>query len=74
MGDVGRRKDDSTVRWYVNHYSFVRCSGLEYFSLGPDANEPITSLAMEGKAVWAASGTDAIKYLRGKEVRTVMLQ
>lgn len=74
MGDVGRRKDDFTVRWYVNHYSFVRCSGLEYFSLGPDANEPITSLAMEGKAVWAASGTNAIKYLRGKVVRTVMLQ
>ncbi|KAI0086197.1 Utp21-domain-containing protein [Irpex rosettiformis] len=34
----------------------------------PDANEPITSLAMEGKAVWAAAGSEVIRYLRGKEV------
>ncbi|GJE90786.1 WD40 and Utp21 domain-containing protein [Phanerochaete sordida] len=36
--------------------------------VGPDAQEPISCLAMEGKAVWAAAGPDVIKYLRGKEV------
>ena len=35
---------------------------------GSQAPEPITSLAMDGKAVWAASGTVVRKYLRGKEV------
>lgn len=25
-------------------------------------------MAMDGKAVWAASGSDVIKYLRGKEI------
>ncbi|KAJ7905685.1 Utp21 specific WD40 associated putative domain-containing protein [Mycena olivaceomarginata] len=36
--------------------------------VGPDAPEQISSLAMDGDAVWAASGTHVIKYLRGKEV------
>jgi hypothetical protein len=35
---------------------------------GPDAPEHISSLAMDGDAVWAASSLFAIKYLRGKEV------
>jgi U3 small nucleolar RNA-associated protein 21 len=35
---------------------------------GSQTPEPITSLAMDGKAVWAASGTVVRKYLRGKEV------
>ena len=38
-------------------------------SVGPDAPEPISSLTMDGDAVWAASGPHVIKYLRGKEVR-----
>ena len=46
------------------------CEGCLTAYVGPDAHEPITSMAMEGKAVWAASGPDVIKYLRGKEVRT----
>jgi hypothetical protein len=35
---------------------------------GSQTPEPITNLAMDGKAVWAASGTIVRKYLRGKEV------
>lgn len=35
---------------------------------GPDAQEPISSLSLDGDAVWAASGIHAIKYLRGKPV------
>ncbi|THG98692.1 hypothetical protein EW026_g3542 [Hermanssonia centrifuga] len=36
--------------------------------VGPDAHEPISHMAMDGKAVWAAAGSDVIKYLRGKEI------
>ncbi|KAJ7709752.1 Utp21 specific WD40 associated putative domain-containing protein [Mycena rosella] len=36
--------------------------------VGPDAPEQIASLAMDGDAVWAASGPHVIKYIRGKEV------
>ncbi|KAJ7444932.1 Utp21 specific WD40 associated putative domain-containing protein [Mycena latifolia] len=36
--------------------------------VGPDAPEQISCLAMDGDAVWAASGPHVIKYLRGKEV------
>jgi len=37
-------------------------------SPGPDAPEHISSLAMDGDAVWVTSSLFAIKYLRGKEV------
>lgn len=37
-------------------------------SVGPDAPEQISSLAMDGDAVWVASGPHVIKYIRGKEV------
>ena len=36
--------------------------------VGQDAPDPISCMAMEGDAVWTASGSCAIKYLRGKEV------
>ncbi|KAF7967205.1 hypothetical protein HWV62_35121 [Athelia sp. TMB] len=36
--------------------------------VGPDAADMISSMAMEGDAVWAAAGPNVIKYLRGKEV------
>ncbi|KAJ7087871.1 Utp21-domain-containing protein [Mycena epipterygia] len=36
--------------------------------VGPDTPEQISSLAMDGDAVWAAAGPHVIKYLRGKEV------
>ncbi|KAF7294751.1 WD-REPEATS-REGION domain-containing protein [Mycena indigotica] len=36
--------------------------------VGPDAPDKISCLAMDGDAVWIASGPHAIKYLRGKEV------
>ncbi|OJT09103.1 U3 small nucleolar RNA-associated protein 21 -like protein [Trametes pubescens] len=36
--------------------------------MGPDAPMPITSMAMDGNAVWISSGPYVIKYLRGKEV------
>jgi U3 small nucleolar RNA-associated protein 21 len=40
--------------------------------VGPDAPEQISSLAMDGDAVWAASGPHVIKYHRGKEVNIIM--
>ncbi|KAG6897135.1 hypothetical protein C0992_003915 [Termitomyces sp. T32_za158] len=39
--------------------------------VGPDAPEQISSLAMDGDAVWAAAGPHALKYIRGKEVLRV---
>ncbi|KAI0707610.1 Utp21-domain-containing protein [Earliella scabrosa] len=36
--------------------------------VGPDAPAPITSMAMDGNAVWVSAGPYAIKYHRGKEV------
>ena len=35
---------------------------------GPDAPAHISSMAMDGDAVWITSGIHAIRYLRGKEV------
>ncbi|KIL69996.1 hypothetical protein M378DRAFT_184349 [Amanita muscaria Koide BX008] len=39
--------------------------------VGTDAPDPISSLAMDGDAIWAAAGPHALKYLRGKEVLRV---
>ncbi|KDQ61049.1 hypothetical protein JAAARDRAFT_152054 [Jaapia argillacea MUCL 33604] len=39
--------------------------------VGPDAEDHINSLCMDGDAVWAAAGSHVIKYLRGKEVARV---
>ena len=39
--------------------------------VGPDAQDPISCMAMDGKAVWTSSGPDVIKYLRGKEVARI---
>lgn len=39
--------------------------------VGSDTEEPISSLALDGDAVWAAHGSRASKYLRGKEVASV---
>jgi U3 small nucleolar RNA-associated protein 21 len=38
---------------------------------GPDAEKPISALAFDGDAIWAASGDDVIKYIRGKEMLRV---
>jgi hypothetical protein len=43
------------------------------FIEGQDAPDAITSLAMDGNAVWASAGPHAIKYMRGKEVRFVCM-
>ncbi|KAG1827105.1 Utp21 specific WD40 associated putative domain-containing protein [Suillus subaureus] len=39
--------------------------------VGPEVQDPISCLVMDGDAVWAASGVHVIKYLRGKEVLRV---
>ncbi|KAG1877929.1 Utp21 specific WD40 associated putative domain-containing protein [Suillus subalutaceus] len=39
--------------------------------VGPEVQDPISCLVMDGDAVWAASGIHVIKYLRGKEVSRV---
>ncbi|GJJ12631.1 hypothetical protein Clacol_006874 [Clathrus columnatus] len=39
--------------------------------VGPDMEESISALALDGDAVWAAHGSHASKYLRGKEVSKV---
>ena len=31
-------------------------------------------MAMDGKAIWVSSGTELIKYLRGKEVRPMFMR
>ncbi|KAI0054018.1 Utp21-domain-containing protein [Auriscalpium vulgare] len=36
--------------------------------VGPETSDPISSMVMDGDAVWAASGPHVLKYLRGKEV------
>ncbi|KAF9511143.1 hypothetical protein BS47DRAFT_1470832 [Hydnum rufescens UP504] len=36
--------------------------------IGPDLELPITSLLMDGDAIWAASGSSVSKFLRGKQV------
>ncbi len=69
MGIMGGRKDGATFRRYVCHP--VCRNALTEFTLesvGPDAPDHISCMAMDGDAVWAASGIYAIKYLRGKEV------
>lgn len=43
---------------------------ISLLSSGADAPEQISSLAMDGDAVWAASGAHIIRYHRGKEVDT----
>lgn len=40
-----------------------------HVSLGPEAPDHISCMAMDGNAVWIASGMYVIKYIRGKEVR-----
>ncbi|KAI6132073.1 Utp21 specific WD40 associated putative domain-containing protein [Pisolithus croceorrhizus] len=39
--------------------------------VGPEVEDPISCVAMDGDAVWCASGLHAIKYHRGKEVLRV---
>ncbi|THU85641.1 Utp21-domain-containing protein [Dendrothele bispora CBS 962.96] len=46
-------------------------SKMDLLFVGPESAEQITSLAMDGDAVWAALGPHVIKYLRGKEVLRV---
>lgn len=54
----------ASLEWY-------RCPSpyLKLYNLGPDAPEHISSMVMDGNAVWVASSIYAIKYIRGKEVR-----
>lgn len=42
-------------------------------STGPDAPDHISDMAMDGDSVWIASGTNAIQYIRGKEVSGLLL-
>ncbi|EGO20885.1 hypothetical protein SERLADRAFT_363098 [Serpula lacrymans var. lacrymans S7.9] len=35
--------------------------------VGPEAESPISSMAMDDDSVWVASGSHVIKYIRGKE-------
>ena len=69
MGVVGGRQDDIIICRYVTSVSGLGAL-LIVKSLGPDAAESISCLAMSGDAVWASTGHHAIKYLRGREVST----
>lgn len=40
---------------------------------GPEVEEQISSMVMNGDAVWIASGPNVIKYIRGKEVCPIYL-
>jgi hypothetical protein len=67
VGVVGGRKDGST---FCRRVVILQAQGSTNSggSIGPDAPRQISSLAMDGDAVWAASGPHVIKYHRGKEV------
>ncbi|EEB89750.1 hypothetical protein MPER_12120, partial [Moniliophthora perniciosa FA553] len=41
---------------------------MDLLFVGPEVSEPISCLAMDGDAVWAATGCHVVKYLRGREV------
>ena len=71
MGAMGRRKNDLAFCWYVcrSNGSRYPSTYLKLYDLGPDAPEHISSMIMDGNAVWVASSIYAIKYIRGKEVR-----
>ena len=70
MGFMGRRKDGLVVCWYVGPLRPKKSVPEAHFALykGPDAPTHISSMTMDGDAVWIASGIHAIRYLRGKEV------
>ncbi|KAF9265570.1 Utp21-domain-containing protein [Marasmius fiardii PR-910] len=44
---------------------------MDLLFVGPQVSDQISSLAMDGDAVWAATGFHAVKYLRGKETLRV---
>jgi hypothetical protein len=67
VGFVGRREDGSTFCRRVPTLQARNSNNLGGF-VGPDAPQQISSLAMDGDAVWAASGPHVMKYHRGKEV------
>ena len=74
LGIMGGRQDGSTFCWYA--YRLACIDVLQIYkmeSVGPDAPEYISWMAMDGDAVWAASGIYAIRYFRGKEVRGLPL-
>ncbi|KAJ3918095.1 Utp21 specific WD40 associated putative domain-containing protein [Lentinula edodes] len=41
---------------------------MDLLFVGPEVEEQISSMVMDGDAVWIASGPNVIKYIRGKEV------
>ncbi|KAJ3868324.1 Utp21 specific WD40 associated putative domain-containing protein [Lentinula novae-zelandiae] len=41
---------------------------MDLLFVGPEVEEQISSMVMNGDAVWIASGPNVIKYIRGKEV------
>ncbi|KAF9063827.1 Utp21-domain-containing protein [Rhodocollybia butyracea] len=43
-------------------------SKMDLLFVGPEVEEQISSMVMDGDAVWIATGPNIIKYLRGKEV------
>ena len=67
MGFIGRRKDGLAVCWYVGSKNPFQIPYIALYT-GPDAPAHISSMAMDGDAVWITSGIYAIRYLRGKEV------
>lgn len=70
MGFMGRRKDELVVCWYVGSLRPKKLYQNPHIALstGPDSPTHISSMTMDGDAVWIASGIYAIRYLRGKEV------
>jgi U3 small nucleolar RNA-associated protein 21 len=70
---VGRREDDTAVRWCVSEPLLLFEGGMSDNTrgiLGPETSGQISSMAMDGDSVWVASGSHAIRYLRGKEVQS----
>ena len=58
---------------FVGEYAYIAYGNnltgfLNSQRVGPDLPEQISSMLMDGDAVWASSGPHVIKYLRGREV------
>lgn len=70
VGVMGRREDGFTFCRWVNVFEAENAILMVF--VGPDAPEQISSLAMDGDAVWASCGPHVIKYHRGKEVTIVL--
>ena len=71
MGTLGWREDDTPFRRCVFTINLFRTLTLTD-AIGTEADVAIDAMAMDGDFIWAAAGSNAIQYHRGKEVSMFM--